>query len=245
MSLSLIIWWDLIKKTAKRWPKGAQEIFCKAFGGEDYQVHRLWKRNSSGQFRILEELSKCELSDCFLLYFNISSSSPRTEWKYFWSQSITAVRIQVVQVLLAITQRYEQCICSLSSIYTFNSYILFHRNKLYSVREGRTSLVVQTVKNLPAMQETWVRSLGWEDPLEEGMATHSSILAWRIPMNRGAWRATVHGVAKSWTLSNCLLYLSRLTAYLEFSGFNFQPQNLFFLLWNVTSVKGNIDPMSC
>ena len=39
----------------------------------------------------------------------------------------------------------------------------------------------QTVKNLPAMQETWVQSLGWEDALEEGMATHSSILAWRIP----------------------------------------------------------------
>ena len=48
------------------------------------------------------------------------------------------------------------------------------------------SLVAQTVKNLPAMQETWVRSLGWEDPLEEGMATHSNILAWRIPMDRGA-----------------------------------------------------------
>ena len=44
-----------------------------------------------------------------------------------------------------------------------------------------TSLVAQTVKNLPAMQETQFRSLGWEDPLEEGMATHSSILAWRIP----------------------------------------------------------------
>ena len=45
--------------------------------------------------------------------------------------------------------------------------------------------------------------LGWEDNLEEGMATHSSILAWRIPMDRGAWWATVHGVAKSWTqLSN-------------------------------------------
>ena len=43
------------------------------------------------------------------------------------------------------------------------------------------SLVAQTVKNLPAMQETWVRSLGWEDPLEKGKATHSSILAWRIP----------------------------------------------------------------
>ena len=59
------------------------------------------------------------------------------------------------------------------------------------------SLVTQLVKNLPAMQETWVRSLGWEDPLEEGMATHSSILAWRIPMERGAWQATVHGVTKS------------------------------------------------
>ena len=43
------------------------------------------------------------------------------------------------------------------------------------------SLVAQTVKNPPAVQETWVRSLGWEDPLEEGMATHSNILAWRIP----------------------------------------------------------------
>ena len=49
------------------------------------------------------------------------------------------------------------------------------------------------VKNPPAMQETWVRSLGWEDPLEEGMATHSSILAWRIPMDRGTWWARIHG----------------------------------------------------
>ena len=55
------------------------------------------------------------------------------------------------------------------------------------------------VKNLPAMRETWVRSLDWEDALEEGMATHSSIPAWRIPMDRGAWWATVHGVTKGWT----------------------------------------------
>ena len=45
---------------------------------------------------------------------------------------------------------------------------------------NKASLVAQMLKNLPAMHETWVRSLGWEDPLEEGMATHSSILAWRI-----------------------------------------------------------------
>ena len=60
-------------------------------------------------------------------------------------------------------------------------------------------LVAQMVKNLPAIQEAWVRSLGWEDPLEEGMATHSSILAWRIPMDRGEWWAAVHEVTKSWT----------------------------------------------
>ena len=59
------------------------------------------------------------------------------------------------------------------------------------------------VKKPPAMQETWVPSLGWEDPLEEGMATYSSLLAWRITMDRGAWQATVHGVIKSRTqLSN-------------------------------------------
>ena len=59
------------------------------------------------------------------------------------------------------------------------------------------SLMAQRVKNPPGVRETWVRSLGWEDPLEEGMATHSSILAWRIPMDRGAWRATVHGMQSS------------------------------------------------
>ena len=59
--------------------------------------------------------------------------------------------------------------------------------------------MAQSVKNLPAMQETWVGTLGWEDPLEESIATHTSILAWRIPMDRGAWWATAHGVGKSQT----------------------------------------------
>ena len=59
------------------------------------------------------------------------------------------------------------------------------------------SLVSQLVKNPPAMWETWVRSLGWQDPLEESMATHSSILAWRILKDRGARQAAVHGVGKS------------------------------------------------
>ena len=59
-----------------------------------------------------------------------------------------------------------------------------------SSSSSRASLVIQTVRNPPAMWETGVRSLGWGDPLEEDMATHSSILAWRIPMDRGAWWVT-------------------------------------------------------
>ena len=69
----------------------------------------------------------------------------------------------------------------------------------YALQYSWASLVAQTVKNSPAMLETWVQSLGWENLLEDGMATHSSILAWRIPMDRGAWWAIVHGVSKSRT----------------------------------------------
>ena len=52
------------------------------------------------------------------------------------------------------------------------------------------------MKNLPAVRGIWVQSLRWKDPLEEGMTTHSNILAWRIPMDRGVLWATVHGVNK-------------------------------------------------
>ena len=65
--------------------------------------------------------------------------------------------------------------------------------------KSRGFLVVQSVKNPPAMWETWVQSLGWDDPLEKGMATHSRILAWRNPMDRGDWQAIVRGVTKSQT----------------------------------------------
>ena len=64
------------------------------------------------------------------------------------------------------------------------------------------SLVTQPVRNPPAMCETWVRSLGWEDPLEKGKATHSSILAYRIP-----W-TVVHGIAKSQTQLSVFHFLS-------------------------------------
>ena len=66
----------------------------------------------------------------------------------------------------------------------------------YPLQYSWASLVVQMVKNPPSGQENWVQTLGWEGSLEEDMATHSSILAWKNPMDRGDWEATVHGVTK-------------------------------------------------
>ena len=63
----------------------------------------------------------------------------------------------------------------------------------------RDELVVHMVKHLPVMQETWVLSLGQEDLLEKGMAKHSIILAWRIPLDGGSWRAIAQSVAESVT----------------------------------------------
>jgi len=71
----------------------------------------------------------------------------------------------------------------------------------YPFQYSWASLVVQVVKNPPAMWETWVPSLGWEDPLKGDMATHSNILAWEIPMDRGALWAIVHGGCKELDLT--------------------------------------------
>ena len=78
-------------------------------------------------------------------------------------------------------------------------HVIYNEKKRANTQSSRASQVAQSLKCVPAMRETWVQSLGWEDPLEEDMATHSSILAWKIPMDRGAWKATVHRIAKSRT----------------------------------------------
>ena len=69
----------------------------------------------------------------------------------------------------------------------------------YATYKQEASLVAQMVKRLPAMRETWVRSLGWEDPLEKEMATPLKYSCLGNPMNREAWQGTVHGVANSRT----------------------------------------------
>ena len=78
-----------------------------------------------------------------------------------------------------------------------------HRKSDLTPHSSWTPLAAQMVKNLPAMEETQ----GREDPLEKEMLTHSSLLAWRSPMDRGAWRATLHGVAKRRTQLSDQYYL--------------------------------------
>ena len=86
------------------------------------------------------------------------------------------------------------------------SLALFPKTTFYFTHESINSCIGSKLgfpggwdgkKNLPAIQETWVQSLGWENPLGKEMAIHSSILAWRIPKERGAWQTIVYGVAKS------------------------------------------------
>ena len=89
----------------------------------------------------------------------------------------------------------------------------------------------------------WVQSLGLEDPLEKEMATHSCILAWKNPMDRGIWQSTVHEVVKSWTwLSTCQQNWYRLTFHLNYvlianSIFNFLNVLLSFIHWQVVPVS--------
>ena len=85
--------------------------------------------------------------------------------------------------------------------------ILFHFHSFFSLN-FQWHIAAQTVKILSVILETQVQALGGEDPLEEGMATHSSIFAWRIPMDRGAWWDIVRGVAELDTTEHLTLSLS-------------------------------------
>ena len=92
------------------------------------------------------------------------------------------------------------------------------------------SLVAQLVKNLPAMRETWVQSLGWEDPLEEGMTTHSSFLAWRMPWTEGPGGLLSKGLQR---VGNDWVTFTSLHPFLEFFHWNIVlPAGAWHFTWN-------------
>ena len=117
----------------------------------------------------------------------LTSCKPRVWWTQFEKCVISFFFTSLAKVLSVFNFFFKNNFC----LYYFSPFLF--STSLYSVWD---STVAQLGKNPPAMLEAWVWSLGQEDPLEEGMTTHSSILAWRIPIDRGAWRAAVHGVAE-------------------------------------------------
>ena len=142
-----------------------------------------------------------------------------------WLDSGPALQMEILCTLFSRTwiSVYRKVLCPSSSKPT----VTWSLGNIPSLGAIWAFLVVQLVKNPPTMQETWFQSLCWEDPLEEGMATHSSMLAWRIPMDRGAWRTPVHGVKMSWTwLSNsaCSTYLGL---------YNLFPYSLTMQFWQL------------
>ena len=108
-------------------------------------------------------------------------------------------------------------------------------------------LVAQMVKNPPTTWETWAQSRGWEDPLEKGMATHSRILAWRIPTDRGAWRAWVHGDSLKESDTTELLSTgqhSRFTTSHWFQMYNIETQHFYRLQSDLFIVPELLVPLA-
>ena len=113
-------------------------------------------------------------------------------WKFYMIKHRSIARVSCTKVLI----NSKSVILKSIKKRTLWSHLF---NKSLCLHIHWASLVAQTVKNLPAMQKTWVWSLGQEDPLEKRMATHSSILgvvSWRVLGGLGAWRAAVHRVTK-------------------------------------------------
>ena len=166
-----------------------------------------WKRQTSKQYL---EYNAIFVKFCMFVKEIVDFSSSYCWWsslgRRLWENFISCFSIFVLLDFYLLRKNDDKVFYIINrknNAITILGKMCFIERIVFQSFQWMASLVAQTVKNLPAMWETWVRSLGWEDPLEEGMATHSSVLAWRNPVDRRAWWVTVHGAANSWTwLSN-------------------------------------------
>ena len=128
----------------------------------------------------------CRLQDYFQYFLILFPVSSPTFYARNWLFFFFSVKEQIVNVLGFVSQEAKSRILWKYLHYKRENKLYFSwQNLKYTKNREKkiewASLVAQRLKHLPVMWETWVRSLGWEDPLEKEMATHSSILAWRIP----------------------------------------------------------------
>ena len=162
-----------------------------------------------GYYKILN-MVPCAIDPChlFILYIVVYIGLSQTTYLFFSPTS------QLTDSFCEGPESKQLTLCRLPYLHCSYSSLLSYQESIHSQWQWVecvpvkvyfylwllfASLVTQIVKNPPAVQQTWCQSLGWEDPLEEGMVTCSSIPAWRITMDRGAWRAAVCGVTKSRT----------------------------------------------
>ena len=131
-------------------------------------------------------------ADPFPLKVYFHPHSNLRQWKLLPSKfpnaetdTLSLVKFPIAQLGFKLRPLWLICFLSLCYLYCFLLHFKYLEHLWWGSQNHGASLVAQTVKNLPAVQETWFRSPGQEDPLEKGMATHSSILAWRIPWTKG------------------------------------------------------------
>ena len=150
---------------------------------------RLKQLSSSSSKLILIPRKFCpNIMHCFLLLSSYVHCGQAISW--LWQQPKCLSTEEWIHVLM-----HAGRFLVIYNFYFLEPWFFKCKNRYCTVQP---SLVAQTVKNLSAVQETWVQSVGWEDRLEKGMATYSSILAWRISTGRGIWWGRAHGVTKSW-----------------------------------------------
>ena len=151
--------------------------------------------------KLKEENGKCPLTPVLAMIFwtwhqNEGTNAKINKWGYIKLKRVCTIK-EIIGKIKRQPTEWEKIFSNQPSDKWFISKI--HKEIIQLTSKIQAIQLARMVKNLPPMWETWVWSLGWEDPLEEGMANHSSVLSWRIPMDRGTWCTPVHGVTKSQT----------------------------------------------
>ena len=155
------------------WAPNDNRLFVPQFTFSGYEI----------PFHFLGSLSKCTLFPHIIWLPSLKHQLVLWLWVWYLNCLILSFLFYKMGIKVVPTHKHHKSmsICLLNIRILFDLYLSLFNLYWDFLEEKGTSLVAQSVKNPPAIQETQVQSLGWEDPLEKGMATHSSILPWRIP----------------------------------------------------------------
>ena len=171
------------------WAPNDNRLFVPQFTFSGYEI----------PFHFLGSLSKCTLFPHIIWLPSLKHQLVLWLWVWYLNCLILSFLFYKMGIKVVPTHKHHKSmsICLLNIRILFDLYLSLFNLYWDFLEEKGTSLVAQSVKNPPAIQETQVQSLGWEDPLEKGMATHSSILPWRIPWTEEPGRLQSMGSQES------------------------------------------------